>query len=191
MADVARKGQWWLVVVAALIVGQAAMLHLMGQPWIAASGIVKLWQGTAQSADNSQHIADWYTLSHVIHGFLFYGLGWLVLPRHTGFAARLAFAVAIGVTWELVENSDWIIDRYRETTISFDYRGDSVLNSVSDTLWMILGFTIASRLSWQATVALAVALELLAGLVIRDNLTLNILMLVYPSDAIRAWQAGT
>ena len=184
------RGRYWLVLAAGIVVAQALILRLMGQPWICDCGTVKLWQGVVQSSENSQHIADWYSLSHVVHGFIFYGFLWLVLPKRIGFAARLALAVGIEVSWELLENTDFVINRYREATISLDYFGDSVLNSVFDTLWMAAGFTLAARLPWKATAALAVALELLAAWAIRDNLTLNILMLVHPSEAVRAWQAG-
>jgi hypothetical protein len=184
------RGNRWLLVAAGGVLAQAAILHLMGQPWISASGTVKLWQGVVQSSENSQQIADWYSLSHVVHGFIFYGVLSLVLPRRIGFAARLALALGIEIAWELLENTDLVIDRYREATISLDYHGDSVLNSVFDTLWMAAGFFLASRLPWQATVALALVLELAAVWAIRDNLTLNILMLVHPTEAVRAWQAG-
>ena len=174
----------------AAVLATAAVLIGMGRLPICECGYVRLWVGDPNTPDNSQHVADWYTLSHVVHGFLFYGLLWLVLPRRIGFAARLALAVGIEVSWELLENTDFVINRYRETTISLDYFGDSVLNSVFDTLWMAAGFVLAARLPWKATAALAVALELLAAWAIRDNLTLNILMLVHPSEAVRAWQAG-
>ena len=184
------RGRQWFIVAAGLVVVQAVTLRLMGQPWICDCGTVKLWHGVVASSENSQHIADWYSLSHVVHGFVFYGLLWLALPRRVGFAARLAIAVGVEVSWELLENTDVIINRYREATISLDYFGDSVLNSVFDTLWMVAGFTLAARLPWKATAALALALELLAAWAIRDNLTLNILMLVHPTEAVRAWQAG-
>ncbi len=184
------RGRQWLLVAAGLVAAQALVLHGMGQPWISTSGAIELWEGAVNSSENSQQIADWYSLSHVVHGFLFYGLFWLVLPRRVGFAARLALAIALEMSWELLENTDFVIDRYREATISLDYHGDSVLNSVFDTLWMAFGFAVASRLPWQATAAIALALEVLAAWVIRDNLTLNILMLLHPSEAVRAWQAG-
>ena len=185
-----RTDQRWLLVAAALLVGQALALYAMGQPWICECGTVKLWQGAVQSSENSQHIADWYSLSHVIHGFLFYLALWLLLPARVGLFQRLALALAVEIGWELLENTDLVINRYRETTISLDYFGDSILNSVFDSLWMALGFLLAARLPVAATVALAIGFELVAAYVIRDNLTLNILMLIAPLEAVRAWQAG-
>lgn len=179
----------WLLVAAGLVAGQAAALWLMGQPLICTCGAVRLW-GAAGTSDNSQHLADWYTLSHVVHGFLFWGALWLVLPRRVGFAPRLAAAVVVEAAWELFENTDFVIERYRAATISLNYSGDSVLNSVSDTLFMALGFLVASRLGWKAGLAAVLALELAAAVAIRDNLTLNILMLLAPSEAVKAWQAG-
>jgi hypothetical protein len=139
--------------------------------------------------DNSQHLADWYTPSHIIHGFLFYLLGWLFLRRNPP-GDRLLGAVVIEAAWEILENSPIIIDRYREATIALGYTGDAVINSAADVLWMILGFGIARRLPVWGTVALALGFEFLTLLVIRDNLALNVLMLVWPIDAVRVWQAG-
>jgi hypothetical protein len=170
------------------------ILFAMGRPPICTCGTVKLWHGVVQSAENSQHLADWYTFSHVIHGLIFFAgahLLWRRLQMFDGAPTRwaLPIAVALEASWELLENSPRVIDRYRSVTASFGYSGDSIVNSMADIGWMALGFWIASRLPWKASLALALAFELLTLAVIRDNLTLNVLMLVYPVEAIRDWQA--
>ena len=180
--------RYWLIALA-IIAAAALVLLWMGRPAICTCGAVKLWVGTVNGPDNSQHLADWYTPSHIIHGLLFYWLGWLFLRRNPA-GDRLLAAVLLEAGWEILENSQYIIDRYREATMALGYNGDSVINSVADIGWMTLGFLLARRLPVWVPIALAVMFELLTLIVIRDNLTLNVLMLIAPIDAVRTWQAS-
>ena len=157
-------------------------------PWCAC-GTVKLWHGVVLSAENSQHLSDWYTPSHVIHGMAFYALLWLV-ARRTRPSARFVIAVLLEAGWEVIENTPMVIDRYREATAALGYNGDSIINSLADVAMMGVGFVAARKLPLWGAIALVIALELVPLLVIRDNLTLNIWMLLAPNNSIAAWQAG-
>ena len=169
------------------------ILKVMGRPFISNSGTVKLWHAEVVSSENSQHLSDWYSFSHIVHGFLFFFLLWLIskkIPQIRKFSVGFVIAVVMESIWEVIENTDFIINRYREATIALDYFGDSIINSTSDILFMSLGFMMASRLSVLASVSFVAASELMLAIVIRDNLALNILMLIYPIDAIKEWQIG-
>lgn len=179
----------WALAVATVLVLFVGILFAMGRTPICTCDYIKLWHGVVHSSENSQHIADWYTPSHVIHGFGFYFLLWL-FARRLPIGFRLLIAVMLEVSWELLENTDVIINRYRTATISLDYYGDSIINSFFDTLAAIAGFFIARRLPVKATIALALLFELIMGYFIRDNLILNIIMLIYPFKSILDWQAG-
>ena len=178
-----------------LVLLALAILLAMGRPPICPCGEVKFWHGVVQSNQNSQQITDWYSFSHVIHGLLFYAAAWFLFVKRALFGGRLArwalpIAVVVEAAWEIFENTPMIIDRYREVTVSWGYIGDSVLNSVADIGWMIVGFLLAGRLPVWVSVAMAVVFELFTLWAIRDNLTLNVLMLVWPLDAVREWQAA-
>jgi hypothetical protein len=172
-----------------VVVATAVALLLMGRDPIDRSGSVKLWHGVVFSSENSQHLTDWYTFTHILHGFAIYALLWLVGARWP-LGLRVVLATVIESSWEIVENTDAVINRYREATIALDYYGDSVINSVTDILAMLFGFALAARLPVYAILVTAAALEVGLAWAIRDNLTLNILMLLYPVEAVRVWQSG-
>jgi hypothetical protein len=170
-----------------LILAVIGILLFMARPPICACGEVTLW-GTA-GPHQSQMLADWYSASHIVHGFLFYA-ALHVAARGWSVERRFLLAVLIEATWEIVENTPLVIDRYREATIALGYSGDSIVNNLSDIGMMALGFLAARKLPVWASVAAVVALEIVPLIVIRDNLTLNVWMLLAPNDSIRAWQAG-
>jgi hypothetical protein len=175
------------VLSAAIMAVAAAILLYMGRvPWCACG--IDLW-GTINTSEGSQQLFDWYTPSHLLHGVLFYAVLWLV-ARRLDVGWRLVIAMLIEAAWEMVENTNAVIERYREVTISLDYFGDSVLNSVMDMAAMWVGWWLSMRLPVWASVAIVIGFEVLTMAIIRDGLALNIIMLLAPNEAIRSWQAG-
>jgi hypothetical protein len=184
-----------------IVIASAGILFAMGRVPTCTCGHISLWQGTVASVENSQQISDWYTFSHIIHGILFFWFFvWLVqlwgrksgrvLSDSATVGTALVLATLLEAGWEILENTPFIINRYREITISWGYTGDSILNSVCDILAMWIGFIFARYVPWWIALLVVIALELFVGYMIRDNLTLNVLMLLYPFEGIRAWQVG-
>jgi hypothetical protein len=177
----------FLALALALLALLATIRSHMGQPLLAAAAPFKLWAGNPLGPDNSQQLTDWYSLSHIVHGFIFYGLLKLIAPR-LPFAARLLLAMGVEIGWEFIENSPFVIAAYRKQALAAGYAGDSVINSLSDTAMMALGFFLASRLPWWLVLVLAVAMEVLAIVMIRDGLVLNILNFLVSWPAVEHWQ---
>jgi hypothetical protein len=182
----------WLATLA-LVALAVAVLFAMDRPPICECGEVKLWHGAVQSSGNSQHLTDWYAPSHFTHGLIMYALAWLLWRKWKLFGGKparwaLPIAVLVEAAWEIMENTPMVIDRYRAVTVSFGYSGDSIVNSAADIGWMIAGFLFAARVPAWASVAVALFFELLTLWIIRDNLTLNVVMLFWPVEAIRQWQ---
>ena len=182
------RQQWVALAVMPLVC--AVVLKLMGRTLVCACGTLRPLVLDPASSHTSQHLLDPYSLTHMLHGVLFAGATWLVLRRWLGPGGRLVTTIALEAAWELLENTPWIIEKYRAETISLDYYGDSVLNSLSDVGACALGFLIARRLPGWGSLLVFAGVELLLAAWIRDGLLLNIVMLVHPFEAIRAWQTG-
>ena len=178
-----------VAVVLTLVLITATLEIGMGRSLTYANGPVRLWVGDVNSDQNSQQISDPYSFTHVIHGALFYGVTYLAMgPASIG--ARAVVALAIESAWEVYENTDTVINRYRAATIALGYYGDSVTNSIADILCCLIGFVLARRFAWWWTVSWVVVTEIALAIAIRDNLTLNIIMLIRPIEAIKQWQLG-
>lgn len=176
-----------LLATGGVVMFQALILLWMGLPLVCTCGYIELWHGNPSGPETSQHLTDWYTYTHVLHGIGFYFLLWLIAPRMP-FALRLALAVGLEAAWEVVENTPFVMERYRQSALARGYFGDSVVNSMFDTLAAALGVVLTRILPVWSITALAVAIELFLGYMIRDNLTLNIVQLIHPSEAISRWQ---
>jgi hypothetical protein len=184
----ARRAAPWLVL-AAVLAAHVGLLRVEGRRWWCACGSPNLWTADAHGPHNSQHLFDPYSFSHITHGILLCGLLWLV-ARRLPVAWQFCLAAAIEVAWEVAENSNFIIDRFRAGTAEIGYVGDTVANSVGDVLSCMVGFGLARRLGLWWSVALAVAIEAVLLVWIRDNLILDVLMLIHPVEAIKTWQGG-
>ncbi len=176
---------------AGIVILMAIIMHFEGRLTYCDCGYIKIWHGLVISSENSQHIFDWYSLTHVLHGLGFYLLLWIVdRKKKLSVSTKLLIAIGLEAGWEILENSNMIINRYRTATISLDYFGDSIVNSIGDVIAMTIGFFFASRNRVWISIVLLVVIELLLLYVIRDNLLINIIMLIQPIEAIKIWQAA-
>jgi hypothetical protein len=178
----------WFATLAVLL-GTALILRSQGRLWWCSCDYLLVWSGDPWSSDNSQHILDPYSFTHLLHGFLLCGLLTLLVPRLST-VWRLWLAVTIEAGWEVVENSEVVIRRYREETAALGYHGDTIVNSLGDILVCGLGFMVAQRLGFRRAFVLFLLTEVMLAILIRDNLTLNIVMLIHPLEAIKEWQAA-
>ncbi len=173
----------------AVLVVAAYQLRSQGRLWWCSCDYLLLWSGDPWSSDNSQHLLDPYSFTHVLHGFLFCGLIAPIVPRLRR-AWQLWLAISLEAVWEVIENSRFVIERYREQTAALGYQGDTIVNSLADILLCGIGFELARRLGFRRTLALFVVTEVALAVWIRDNLSLNVLMLIYPVEVVREWQAA-
>lgn len=172
-----------------ILVATVFVLRYEGRRWWCACGQSNLWSGDPQSAHSSQHLFDPYSFTHILHGMLICGVLAWALPRLSR-AWALATTVFLEALWEVLENSEFVIERYRSATIALGYQGDSVVNSLGDIFACGLGFLMARRIGLRWSIAVVAATELVLLLWIRDNLLLNIVMLIRPIEAIKNWQTG-
>jgi hypothetical protein len=184
-----RSNLWpWLAIIAVLV-ATAVQLHFQGRLWFCSCGQLYLWVGDVWSSDNSQHLFDPYSFTHLLHGVAFFWLLVWTVPRLAP-VWRLSLAITVEALWEVIENSEFIIQRYREATAALGYQGDTIVNSLGDILMCGLGFGLALYLGFRRSLVLFVVTEVVLLFWIRDSLILNVVMLIYPIEAIKAWQVG-
>ncbi len=184
-----QRKRWPILALTIILIVTVLLLRTQGRIWICACGQILLWAGDTMSSDNSQHISDPYTFTHILHGFIFFWLLVLILPR-LSLTWRFVIAIFIEAAWEVVENTSFVIERYREVTASLGYTGDSIINSVADIFFCGIGFILVKYLGFWRSFILFIIIELILAFWIRDSLILNIIMLLYPLDAIKEWQLG-
>ena len=178
-----------LIAFAVLVFAALVFLRWQGRVWWCGQGDWAPVSLHVNSPHNSQHLFDPYTLSHVLHGVLFFGVAWIFSDRFN-LPWRFLFAAVVEIAWEMAENSPLVIDRYRNATVSLGYTGDSIVNSIGDIAGFAGGFFLARAVGLWWSIGITVVIELGMLWLIRDNLTLNVLMLVWPIDAVRRWQSG-
>ncbi len=177
------------IIIVAVLAATALILHAEGRLWLCSCGYFLLWMGNAWSSETSQHFSDPYSFTHMLHGFIFCWLLWLALLRWP-LRWRLCLAISAEALWEVIENSSFVIERYRAATAALGYQGDTVVNSFGDILFCAAGFLLAEKLGFRRSLLVFFLTEAVLLILIRDSLLLNIVMLLYPLDSIKAWQAG-
>jgi hypothetical protein len=171
-----------------ILTAAVVVLLAMGRIPFCKCGIISLWSSDVQSNQQSQQLTDPYTFTHIIHGAILYGLLWLIFGKRVPTASRFLLAAALESGWEILENTDFVINRYREATISLDYYGDSIFNSIGDIFAMMFGFWLALKLPARITAMMMLAIDLALLFLIRDSLAVNIIMLIHPIEVIKQWQ---
>ena len=184
-----KKNIWPWLAILGVLAAAALQLRWQRRAWFCACGRVLLWTSEAWSANTSQHLLDPYSFTHMLHGFVFCGLLAWCAPR-LSWQWKLCLAVAAEAVWEILENTEFVVGRYRENTMALGYEGDTIFNSLGDTLACALGFLLARQLGWRRAVVVFLLTEVVLLVLIRDSLLLSVLMLLYPVDALKVWQAG-
>ncbi len=185
-----KTGLPWLLILAATVVMEVLLAN-NGRIWWCKWDIpIYIWSSDVWTKHNSQHFFDPYSFTHILHGFMFFWAARLIFKRGIGFTWMLFAAVLAECTWEVIENSAFIIDKYRSNTASLDYFGDSIANSIGDVVACIVGFWVAHKLQVWRSIILFLIIEAILMFTIKDSLLINIIMLIYPIEAIKVWQGA-